>query len=92
MESWKVGVVVAAATLAGVALGAWLFGDTRAEAQAGPYTMCFIARQESLDTNRSGQVQRMDDAHSIRVPAGYEPVGGGGLMGNWLGAIVFCRR
>jgi len=93
MEQWKLALVVGAVALGGVALGGVLFSSEPASAQTAPYTQCIIARQESIDTNESGRIaERPSPARLIEIPPGWEPVGGGGLNGNWVSSVVLCRR
>ena len=92
MEHWKLVLAGGAVAVAGMCVGAGLFGARPVRAQVAGYRECFVARQESVDTDGSGRVGSVDDAHTIRVPAGYVPIGGGGLGGaNLVGAMVFCR-
>lgn len=90
MEQWKLVVAGGAIALAGMGAGSFVFGAQPARAQR-TYTECFIARQESLDTNGSGDIETLDEGHTIHVPRGWEVVGGGGLFGSWVGAVVLCR-
>jgi hypothetical protein len=93
MESWKLVLAGGALVLAGVALGASLFGTERATAQDGRWRDCIIARQESLDTNGAGQIERPDLGHTVIIPPGYVPIGGGGFLGgNITSTVVLCRR
>ncbi|MBN8612075.1 MAG: hypothetical protein J0L92_15885 [Deltaproteobacteria bacterium] len=98
MEGWKVGLVVGGMTLAGVVVGATCFGTQRVSAQqAGGYRECFFGRQESVDINNEGIVERPGRNRTIIVPAGFEVVGGGGAStisnGNANDAsVLFCRR
>jgi hypothetical protein len=94
MESWKLVLAGGALVLAGVALGASLFGTERATAQDGRWRDCIIARQESVDTNGAGQIARPDIAHTVTIPPGYVPIGGGGFLAdnNPTSAVVLCRR
>ena len=91
MEQWKLALVVGTLVLGGVGLGAALFRAPAAEAQTAGYRECMVARQESLDTNDSGEVQTPSAARVIRVPPGWQPVGGAGLFNNWVAGVVFCR-
>ena len=92
MKDWKLALVVGAMTLGGVVLGATLFGSDPVQAQQGPYRECFIARQETVDTNNEAMIERPGRNRLITVPPGFEPVGAGGLDGNWVGVVAFCRR
>ncbi len=94
LEQWKLGLVMGLVALGGVAIGASFLGADRAEAQMTAYRQCVLARQESLDTNGAGQIERIDSAHTIVIPAGWEVIGGSGVSAtsNWVGAIVLCRR
>lgn len=91
MEQWKLALVMGVVALGGVAVGAWAFGAPAATAQTPPFRDCVIVRQESVDVNDSGEVQRIGLARTIRIPPGYTPIGGGGLGPNWVGAMVLCR-
>lgn len=71
---------------------AWLVASRPVEAQAqGPYTQCFVARQESIDTNDHGQIERLEERRMVNIPPGWVPIGGGGepIAGA---AIVLCHR
>ncbi|MFO0708788.1 MAG: hypothetical protein U0353_03055 [Sandaracinus sp.] len=98
MEQWKLALVVGAMTLGGVAVGAQLFGARTVSAQqASGYRECFFGRQESVDINNEGVVDRPGRNRMIVVPAGFEVVAGGGAStisnGNANDAsILFCRR
>ncbi len=96
MEGWKLVLAGGAIALAGMAVGAGLFGAQPATAQTtGAWRDCFVARQESVDTNGSGITERVDLSHAVLVPAGYVPVGGGGLGwgdGNPTSTVVLCRH
>lgn len=92
MESWKLVATGGAIAVAGMAFGAWVFGVRPASAQASGFRECIIARQESLDTNGDGVIARPDPGHTVRIPSGWTPIGGGGLWpGNDTSTIVFCR-
>ena len=72
---------------------AWLVTSRPVEAQAqGPFTRCFVARQESVDTGNDGNVESPSIANMINVPTGWVPVGGGALSPNWTSSVVLCRR
>ena len=97
MESFKVAFLASAMTLSGVALGAYLFGGNPVQAQQAGYRECFFGRQESVDINNEGVVERPNRDQTIVVPAGFEVVGGGGASrltsGNAsTGTILLCRR
>lgn len=97
MESWKIAFITSAMTLSGVALGAYLFAGNPVQAQQAGYRECFIGRQETVDINNDGVVERPNRDRTILVPAGYEVVAGGGASdsanGNSnSGTILFCRR
>jgi hypothetical protein len=96
MEHWKSMVAGGVVATLGIAVGATLFGSHPAGAQDAQFRECIIARQESLDTGHDGHVARPDVAHTILVPPGYVPVGGGGFLGgqyaNPTAAVVLCRR
>lgn len=91
MEQWKLAAVMGAVALGGVALGGLLFGSRPAQAQRAEFTECFLARQESVDTNAQGLIGRPGAAETIRIPSGYTVVSGGGVGPNWLGSVVLCR-
>ncbi|MBN8610176.1 MAG: hypothetical protein J0L92_06315 [Deltaproteobacteria bacterium] len=92
MEQWKLAAVTGAVALGGVAVGGWMFGTDSAWAQQRPFSECFIARQETVDTNDSGEIQAHGPDRTVRVPPGFTVVGGGGgQIGNWSSAIVLCR-
>ncbi len=98
MEQWKLAAVVCLMTLAGVTVGAQFFGARPASAQqAGNYRECFFGRQETVDINNDGVVERPGRNRMIVVPPGFEVVAGGGASslnnGNANDAsILFCRR
>lgn len=93
MENWKLVMAGGVIALAGMVVGASLFGGTPAVAQTDGWRDCFIARQESVDTNASGRTASVDSGHTILVPSGYVPVGGGGMWdGNDTATVVFCRH
>jgi hypothetical protein len=98
VEGWKVGLVVGAMTLAGVIVGSTCFGTQPVSAQqAAGYRECFFGRQETVDINNEGVVDRPGRNRMIVVPTGFEVVGGGGASqlsnGNANDAsILFCRR
>lgn len=93
VDGWKLVVAGGVIALAGMAAGAAAFGARPAVAQTGGWRDCFTARQESVDTDGSGTIERVDLAHSVIVPRGYEPIGGGGMWnGNPTATVVFCRR
>jgi hypothetical protein len=78
MEGWKIGVVVGGMTLAGVVVGATCFGTQPVRAQsASGYRECFFGRQETVDINNEGVVERPWRNRMIVVPAGFEVVAGG---------------
>lgn len=89
MEQWKLVVAGGGIALAGMAAGASLFGASPARAQR-TYSECYFARQESVDTNASGDIERLDVPHTIHIPSGWDPIGGGGERPG-LGALVLCR-
>ncbi len=96
MKDWKLALVVGAVALGGVVVGAQCFGARPAEAQSRSFRRCVVARQESLDVNGAGQIDRIDMGHSVMVPSGWEVLGGGGQgggsAGTYLGAVVLCER
>ena len=98
MEQWKLAAVVCLMTLAGVTVGALCFGARPASAQqAVTYRECFFGRQETVDINNEGVVERPGRNRMIVVPPGFEVVAGGGASslsnGNANDAsILFCRR
>jgi hypothetical protein len=95
MEGWKLVMAGGVIALAGMAVGASLFGAQPVVAQSSGWRDCFIARQESVDTGGSGTTERVDLGHVVLVPAGYEPVGGGGMGlgdGNGTSTVVLCRH
>ncbi len=92
MESWKLVCMTGVVALAGVAVGATVFGSHPAEAQQGPWRQCVVARQESVDVNGDSDIETPTRGHLINVPSGWEPVGGGLVQHNWVGAVVLCRR
>jgi hypothetical protein len=76
---------------------AWLVTSRPVEAQAqGPFTECVLARQETVDTNNSGEITRPGANRRINIPVGWEPIGGGGItepdMGDPTSTLVLCRR
>ena len=94
MKDWKL-------ILMGCAIGtvcstttAWLVTSHPVEAQAqGPFTQCIIARQETLDTNNQGQIEAPRIDHTVIVPPGWVPLGGGGEANDDSDAtIILCRR
>ena len=94
MEQWKLAAVMGAVALGGVAVGGWLCGVDHARAQeARPaFRECFVARQETVDTNNEGAVEPFRVDHIVTVPAGWTPIsGGGGATSHGHGAVVFCR-
>lgn len=86
MESWKLVCTGGAIALAGMALGAWLFGPEPARAQQVPYRQCISVRQESIDVGNDGNVATIDLNHTVVIPPGWEPLGGGSTY------VVLCRR
>lgn len=90
-QPWKLVLAGGAIAIAGIVAGAALFGSPPAAAQRAGFRECFVARQESLDTNGSGQIERLDLGHTVLVPPGWTPIGGGGLVGNWTATVVLCR-
>lgn len=97
MESFKVAFLASAMTLSGVALGAYLFGGNPVQAQQAGFRECFFGRQESVDINNDGIVDRPGRNRMIVVPPGFEVVSGGGAStisnGNANDAsILLCRR
>ena len=91
MDQWKLAAVMGAVALGGVAVGGWLFGAQHARAQQAAFTQCFVARQESVDTNGEGLIAQPRQSETVHVPPGWTVVGGGGLVGNWTSTIVLCR-
>lgn len=91
MDGWKLlvgGIVMA---VGGGMVGAWVAAPPHAEAQAG-FTRCFIARQESVDTDGSGSIEAPDSGHTINIPSGRTVVGGSGITAtSYLGGILLCR-
>lgn len=51
MDSWKLVLMTGLVALGGVGVGATVFGSQPAQAQRPQFRECFVARQESLDTN-----------------------------------------
>lgn len=94
MDNWKLVMAGGVIALAGMVVGAWLFGGTPAVAQTDGWRDCFVARQESVDTNGSGRTESVDMGHTVLIPSGYVPVGGGGLWGdgNTTSTVVLCRH
>ncbi len=94
MKDWKLALVVGGVALGGVVVGAQCFGARPVQAQVGPYVRCVIARQESLDTHNDGNIEAPNLDHVVLIPAGWEPIGGGGpsTSDNHLGTVVLCRR
>jgi len=93
VDVWKLVVAGGVIALAGMAIGSGVFGAGPAAAQTAGWRDCFTARQESVDTDASGIIGRVDLGHTVIVPRGYEPVGGGGMWnGNDTATIVFCRH
>ena len=94
MRDVKMAIAGGLLVIAGVAIGATLFGAESAEAQRGPYRMCAFGQQENHDINGHGQWDRADRNFAgdriIHVPAGWEVVSGGGDFN--LGVILICRR
>lgn len=90
MESWKLVCAGGAIALAGMALGAWLFGPEPARAQQGAYERCIAVKQESIDVNNEGNVAPVTRDHTVLIPPGWEVIGGGGAPS--LGVIVLCHR
>jgi hypothetical protein len=89
MESWKLVVAGGLVALGGMGLGAMLFGAHPVEAQHARYSECIVGRQESFDVNNSGVLQAYSLDHAVLIPAGWEPIGGGGYPG--FGAVGLCR-
>lgn len=97
MEHWKLALVVGGMTLLGVVIGAEVFAARPASAQQAGYRECFFGRQESVDINNEGVVERPGRNRMILVPAGFDVVAGGGAssIGNGNAndaSILFCRR
>lgn len=94
MEGWKLVVAGGVIAIGGMAVGAALFGAEPAVAQTtDSWRDCIIVRQESLDVNSSGRMETVDIAHTVLVPSGYVPVGGGGMWdGNNTATVVLCRH
>ena len=92
MDSWKLVLMTGLVALGGVGVGATVFGSQPAQAQRPQFRECFVARQESLDTNGESQVQRPDRGHLVAIPRGWTPVGGGGYVASsHMGSVVLCR-
>ncbi|MCB9592733.1 MAG: hypothetical protein H6719_08370 [Sandaracinaceae bacterium] len=75
--------------LAGVVLGATLFGGRPVEAQAASYSTCFAGMQEVVDINDQGEVARPRQNRQVRVPEGWTIVSGGGIQARAV--FIFCR-
>ena len=77
-----------AALLLGLVLGLTLRADPAA-AQTAAFHECFVGRQESVDINDEGRVERPRANRLIQIPRGWVVVcGGGGPQG---GLVVFCH-
>lgn len=99
MRDVKMAIVGGLLVIAGVAIGATLFGTERAEAQRGPYRTCVFGHQETHDIDGNGEWERADRNFAgdriIRIPSGWEVVSGGGALNSQrgrLGMILLCRR
>jgi hypothetical protein len=92
MKDWKLAVVVGAMTLAGVVVGAQVFGAQPATAQEAGYRQCFVGIQEGVDINDEGVVATPERSRTIVVPSGYTVVGGAGGGTPGRGYVLFCRR
>ncbi len=90
MEQWKLAAVMGAVALGGVALGGLLFGSHPAQAQRAQFTECFVARQQSVDTDDQGRVHQPSPAQLFMIPPGYTVVSGAGGLGH-DGTILLCR-
>ena len=93
MQSWKVAAVASAMTLAGVVIGAVLLGHREAQAQQAPprFRTCFIARQQSVDTNDEAHINMPGTNRLISIPDGWTVVSGGGLAQDDQGSVILCR-
>jgi hypothetical protein len=89
MKDWKLVLAGGGIALAGMVVGASLFGAERAAAQTA-YTTCVFARQPTVDVDDDGVVGRRDAPHSIDIPSGWTPIGGGAGLGA-DGVLVLCR-
>ena len=94
MKDWKLILIGCAIGTVCSTTTAWLVASHPVEAQAqGPFTQCIIARQETLDTNNQGQIDAPRVDHTINIPPGWLPIGGGGRSDNTYEAtIVLCHR
>ncbi|UJR83567.1 hypothetical protein [Sandaracinus amylolyticus] len=93
MDQWKLVLTGGGIAIVGMGVGAALFGTRPAVAQDAGFRECIVARQESVDVNGEGQMEHADRGHTVFVPPGWTPVGGGGLWpGNPTSTIVLCRR
>lgn len=99
MREMRAGIVGGLLVLAGVALGAFVFGSERADAQASGYRTCVFGHQETHDIDGSGRWERQDRDFQgdriIHVPRGWEIVSsGGGITQNGTrhGIVMICRR
>ena len=93
MKDWKLILIGCAIGTVCSTTTAWLVTSHPAEAQAErPFTQCIIARQETLDTNNQGQIEAPRVDRTVIIPAGWVPIGGGGLVGEWVGTVILCRR
>jgi hypothetical protein len=95
-DGWKTLVLGAGLMLVGMIAGAQLFGAPplgpgSAIAQTTGYRLCFLARQEVVHVNSSGDIDSVSPAHTIHIPSGYEVVGGGGADTDGRGYILICR-
>lgn len=90
MKDWKLVLVGAGIALAGMIVGASLFGAQPAAAQR-TYTQCFIGIQEVVDIDGSGTVHLPESSRSVNVPSGWDVVSGGGIHPGGAGGFLFCR-
>lgn len=90
-DGMKTLVLGAGLMLVGMIAGAQLFGAPSVAAQATRHTLCFLARQEVVHVNSSGDIDSVSPAHTIHIPTGYEVVGGGGADEDGRGYILICR-
>jgi hypothetical protein len=76
-------------TIAGMVVGASLFGVEHAAARTA-YTTRVFAREPTVDVDDDGVVGRRDAPHSIDIPSGWTLIGGGAGLGT-DGVLVLCR-